>query len=71
MVKPNASDRIYGPTKLAAVVDTLREDGISPKEVLRGVGVDADELHSPNTLISLEQLLSGCKNAIRLLRDPS
>jgi AraC-like DNA-binding protein len=71
MVKPSVSDRIYRPTKLAAVVDTLSEDGISPEEVLRGVGVAADELHSPDTLISLEQLLAGCKNAVRLSRDPS
>ena len=71
MVKPSVSDRIYRPTKLAAVVDTLSEDGVSPEEVLRGVGVGADELHSPDTLISLEQLLAGCKNAIRLSRDPS
>jgi Arabinose-binding domain of AraC transcription regulator, N-term len=71
MVKPGASDRIYRPTKLVAVVDALREDGVSPKEVLRGVGVGADELHSPDALISVEQLLAGCKNAIRLSRDPS
>jgi Arabinose-binding domain of AraC transcription regulator, N-term len=71
MVKPSVSDRIYRPTKLAAVVDTLSEDGISPEEVLRGVGVAADELHSPDTLISLEQLLAGCKNAVSLSRDPS
>ena len=44
MVKPSASDRIYRTTKLAAVVDTLREDGVSPKEVLSGVGVGTDEL---------------------------
>jgi AraC-like DNA-binding protein len=71
MVKPSASDRIYRPTKLAAVVDALREDGVLPKDVLRGVGVGANDLHSPDTLISLEQLLAGCKNAIRLSRDPS
>ena len=71
MVKPSASDRIYRPTKLAAVVDTLNEDGVSPEEVLRGVGVEVDDLHSPDTLISLEQLLTVCRNAIRLSRDPS
>jgi hypothetical protein len=61
MVKPSASDGIYRPTKLAAVIDALSEDGVSPEEVLRGVGVGADELRSPDTLISLEQLLAGCK----------
>jgi hypothetical protein len=37
VVKPSASDRIHLPTKLAAVVDTLNEDGVSPEEVLCGV----------------------------------
>jgi AraC-like DNA-binding protein len=71
MIKPSASDRIYRPTKLVAVVDTLSEEGLSPKEVLHGVGVGVDELHAPDTRISLDQLLVACKNAIRLSRDPS
>jgi hypothetical protein len=36
VVKPSASDWIYRPTKLATLVDTLNEDGVSPEEVLRG-----------------------------------
>jgi hypothetical protein len=76
MVKPSASDGIYRPTKLAAVVDTLSEDGVSPDEVLRGVGVGADELRSPDTLISLEQLRLAARTpfacrAIRLCRFAS
>jgi AraC-like DNA-binding protein len=70
MSRPGFSDRIYRPAKLAAVVDILVEDGIPPVEALRDVGVPPDELHSPDALISLEQLLTACKNASRLSRDP-
>jgi AraC-like DNA-binding protein len=70
-VKPSVSDRIYRPTKLAAVVDTLVDDGVSPTAALRDVGVGVDALHSPDTLISLQQLMAACRNAIRLSRDPS
>ena len=52
--KPSASDRIYKPIKLAAVVEKHREEGVSPKEALRG----ADELYSPEPVISSEQLLA-------------
>jgi AraC-like DNA-binding protein len=65
------SDRVYRPTKLAAVVDTLVRDGVSIHEVLLDLGVTPDELHSPSTLVSLEQLLAACRSAIRLSRDPS
>jgi hypothetical protein len=51
------------------ISERLSEDGVSPEEVLRGVG--ANELHPPDTLISLGRLLAGCKNAIRLSCEPS
>jgi AraC-like DNA-binding protein len=71
IVKPSVADRIYPPTKLSAVVDALVAGGVLNEEALQDVGVGANELHSPDTLISLEQLLTVCRNAIRLSRDPS
>src|SRR5271170_6907029 len=71
MSKPGVSDKIYPSAKLAAVVEALVEEGVSLSAALRGVAVKPDELHSPLTLVSLEQLLTACKNAIRLSRDPS
>jgi AraC-like DNA-binding protein len=71
IAKPGVSDRIYRTTKLAAVVDALTEEGVSPHDALRDVGVTPQELHSPHALISQRQLLASCKNAIRLSRDPS
>jgi AraC-like DNA-binding protein len=68
--KPSVSDRVYPTTKLAAVVETAAAEGIATQDVLREVGVSPDELHSPDTLISLAQLLQACRNAMRLSHDP-
>lgn len=65
-----SDEKIHGSTKLAAVVDTLGKQDISALGVLSGVGVQPDDLHSPDTLISLRQLITACRNAIELLRDP-
>jgi AraC-like DNA-binding protein len=69
--KPGPSDKVYPATKLAAIVETLVADGAQVREALRDVGVGPDELHSPETLVSLHQLLTTCRNALRLSRDPS
>jgi Arabinose-binding domain of AraC transcription regulator, N-term len=69
--KPGPSDRVYPPTKLAAIVETLVADGVPVREALGEVGVGPEELHSPETLVSLTQLLTACRNALRLSRDPS
>jgi AraC-like DNA-binding protein len=70
MTQPSVSDKIYRSTKLAAVVDALLRDGISVDGVLRDLDVKPSELHSPDTLVSLEQLLSACRLATTLSRDP-
>ena len=70
MTRPGVSDKVYRTTKLAAVVDALAEDGVSVRDALHEVGVPPEELHSPDMLISLKQLLVACGNAIRLSRKP-
>ncbi len=69
--KPSSLDRIYHPTKLAAIVDLLIAEGAAPDEALRDVGVSSDELHKPETLVSIQQVLTACRNAIRLTSDPA
>jgi AraC-like DNA-binding protein len=71
MTQPSISDKIYRPTKLAAIVDALSRDGVSVDDALRDLGVKPGELHSPDTLVSLEQLLSACRIAMKLSRDPA
>ena len=63
-------ERLYEPTKLAALFDMLVDQGYPASEILKNVNLRADEVHSPKTRTSLKQLMVACKNAIRLSRDP-
>jgi hypothetical protein len=69
--KPGRSDRVHTATKLAAVIDTVVAEGVSLAQALAGVRVSPAELLSPDTRVSLQQVLIACSNAIRLSRDPS
>jgi AraC-like DNA-binding protein len=64
------SERVYEPTKLAAVFDSLAGQGFPAAEILRNVSLSADDMHSPQSRISLADLMTVCENAIRLSRDP-
>ena len=64
------SDKLYEPTKLAAIIDTLVSEGVPAAEALRNVEVPFDKLHDPATRISIKQLLAACQNAGRLSRNP-
>jgi AraC-like DNA-binding protein len=63
-------ERVYESTKLAALFDILVEQGYSAGEILKDVGLRTDEVHSPSARTSLRQLMTTCRNAIRLSRDP-
>lgn len=69
IAKPSASDKVYPPAKLALLVEALVSEGVSLHEALHHVGVPHDKLHSAEFLVSVEQLLTACRNAIRLSRD--
>jgi AraC-like DNA-binding protein len=64
------SERVYESTKLAALFDGLVERGCPAGEILRNVNLAVDEVHSPKSRISLAELMTACKNAIRLSSDP-
>jgi AraC-like DNA-binding protein len=63
-------ERVYESTKLAALFDVLVDQGCSADEILRDVKLTVDEVHSPKSRISLAELMTACKNAIRLSSDP-
>jgi AraC-like DNA-binding protein len=63
-------EQVYEPTKLAAVFDALVERGFSAGEILRGVNLRLEEVHSPKTRISRAQLMAVYKNAVGLSTDP-
>jgi AraC-like DNA-binding protein len=63
-------ERVYESTKLAALFDVLVDQGCPAGEILGNVNLTADEVHSPKSRISLAELMTACKNAIRLSSDP-
>jgi AraC-like DNA-binding protein len=62
-------EKVYESTKLAAVYDTLVNQGGSTEDILRGVNIRSEEVHSPKTRISLGQLMRAYQNAIELSAD--
>ena len=64
------NERIYEPTKLAALFDYLVEQGFPVGDILGNVSLTADDMHAPRSRISLADLMTACENAIRLSRDP-
>lgn len=69
LVHVSINDKIHEPTKLAAVFDTLVSQGLSTAEILRGIDITPEQVHSPKTRISLTQLTGAYQNAIRLSAD--
>ncbi len=63
-------ERVYESTKLAALFEVLLDQGCPAGEILRNVKLTVDEVHSPKSRISLAELMTVCKNAIRLSNDP-
>ena len=63
-------ERVYESTKLAALFDMLVNEGCPADEILRNINLTVEQIHSPKSRISLAQLMTACKNAIRLSSDP-
>jgi AraC-like DNA-binding protein len=64
------NERVYESTKLAALFDVLVDQGCPAGEILGNVNLTVDEVHSPKSRMSLAELMTACKNAIRLSSDP-
>ena len=65
------SERVYEPTKLAALFDILVDQGCPASKILKNINLTVDEVHSPKSRISLADLMTACENAIRLSSDPN
>jgi AraC-like DNA-binding protein len=63
-------DKVYMATKLVAVTNSLADFGIAPQEALRGADLSPETLNSPETRISLNQMIQTFRNAMRLSADP-
>ena len=69
LVHVGINEKVHESTKLAAVFDALLDQGFSAEEILRGVSVAPERVHSPTTRISLKQLTTAYQNAILLSPD--
>lgn len=68
---PNMERQAYPPHRIAAVVATLAEDGIPPESALAGSGLAEAELSDNAKRVSLRQIETVFRNALRLTRDPA
>lgn len=68
---PKFDEKIYPAHKVAALLQTLAEEGVAPSEVLAGTGLTPERLRSANTRVSYRQVQAAFLNAIRLTRDPA
>ncbi|MBS7538195.1 AraC family transcriptional regulator [Ancylobacter lacus] len=50
--------------------EALVKEGHSPSDVMKGINLKPEDVHSPDTRISLSQLMTVYRNAIRLSANP-
>lgn len=61
---PSLNQRIFAPFKLATVIDTVANRGITPDTVLERTGLTLAEVRNPHTLTSIGQYLIACENIV-------
>jgi AraC-like DNA-binding protein len=64
------NQKLYGVSKIAVLVESLRREGVAPSKALQGVGLNERELHRADTRVSVNQIMGICRNALSLSRDP-
>lgn len=61
---PSLNQRIFAPFKIATVIDTVADRGMTPETVLDRTGLTLDEVRDPHTLTSIGQYLIACENIV-------
>ncbi len=70
MTKLGPNEKLYPVVKIAMVVESLKDEGVSPKEALAGIHISEMQLASPAVRVSANQVMQSYRNAIRLSRNP-
>jgi AraC-like DNA-binding protein len=70
MTKLGPNEKVYPVVKIAMVVESLRDEGISPREALAGIHISETQLASPAVRVSANQVMESYRNAIRLSPNP-
>jgi AraC-like DNA-binding protein len=68
-IEAGADESVYPVVKVAAVVAALEAEGISRDDALKGVHLPPNALSSPAARVSINQVITCYRNAIRLTRD--
>ncbi len=61
---PTLNQRIFAPFKIATVIDTVADRGMSAETVLDKTGLTLAEVRDPHTLTSIGQYLTACENIV-------
>lgn len=70
MELPLWNEKRYAPYKVGALVEVLSEQGISPEASLSGTALSPESLANPETLTSVRQYITVCRNALLLSKTP-
>src|SRR5271166_5762029 len=66
MMQAGAGDAVFPVVKIATIVDALQAEGATVAQTLESVGLSSDDLASPATRVSLNQIIRCYRNAVRL-----
>lgn len=61
---PSLNQRSFAPFKIATVIDTVADRGISAETVLERTGLSLAEVRDPHTMTSIGQYLTACENIV-------
>ena len=70
MIETGPDEKIHPVAKLATIVEALAAEGVTLHDALRSIQLDASALSSPQTRVSLNQIIACCRNALSLSQDP-
>lgn len=70
MMKVGLDEKVYPVVKIATIVDALSAEDVAPSDALNGVHLSKSALSSPDTRVSLNQVIESYRNAARLTRNP-
>src|SRR5260370_23485644 len=70
MFQAGSDDKVYPVVKIATVVNALQADGVDAAKALQSVHLSREELTSPATRVSLNQVIRCYGAALRLAPDP-
>jgi len=64
------AEKIYSTEMLEPLVEPLRQAGVSIELVLRAAGLEEQDLHSPATRVSIDQILTVYQAIVSATHDP-